>query len=381
MKYLPLVWAGLWRKPMRTIFTLLSILVAFFLFGLLQGVDEIFNRAVAKASLDRIYVQSRLSLNDQLPVAHLAQIEKVPGVKSVAYASWFAPYFRDPKNSFAAFPTDPERYFAAYPELKLPKEQFDALVHTRAGAVIGQDLAARFGWKVGDKIPLYSTWVKPDRSSDWTFDIVGVFESTNDGIPTNNLVFNHTYFDETRANWKGRVGWFIVRIDDPGRSAAVGTAIDDLFANSSDETKTRTEKELTQSLLKRIGDVGFIVYTTMGAVFFMLLFLIGNTMMQAVRERIPEFAMLKTLGFSQTAVLNLVLAESLLLCVLGAMSGMIGAAAAFPQLKPFIGLTANFPVSVFPLGVAAAGVVAVLTTLQPAWSLKKLRVVDALAGR
>ncbi|MEI9983043.1 MAG: ABC transporter permease [Aliidongia sp.] len=179
-EYVPLIWAGLWRKKTRTIFTLLSILVAFLLFGLLQGVNAAFNSGVEGANLNRLYVQSKISFTENLPYADLPQIEAVPGVTKVSYATWFGPYYQDPKNFIFTFPVDPERYFAVYPELKLPKDQLQAFVQNRSSAVISQDAANKYGWKIGDRVPLHSTiWTrKADGTSDWTFDIVGIFDAT-----------------------------------------------------------------------------------------------------------------------------------------------------------------------------------------------------------
>jgi putative ABC transport system permease protein len=381
MKYFPLIWAGLWRKRTRTIFTLLSIITAFLLFGLLQGVNAAFSRGVAGANVDRLYVQSRISFTEPLPFADLPQIEAVPGVAGVAYASWFGTYYQDPKNFVFSFPGDMERYFSVYSELKLPHDQFDALIHTRTGAVIGRQLAEKYGWKIGDKVPLHSTiWVQKGGTSDWTFDIVGIYDNVDDPGRSNQFMFNHSYFDEARTFSKGMVGWYIVRLADPSRAVEVAAAIDHLFANSTYETKTVTEKENAQSFLKQIGDINFIVDAIVGAVLFTLLFLTGNMMMQSVRERTPEFAVLKTLGFSDQGVLALVLGESLLLCLVAAAIGLAIATAIFPMLKGVIGVV-SLPVVVIFIGLGIAVFLALASGLPPAWRAKRLNIVDALAGR
>jgi putative ABC transport system permease protein len=381
MKYFPLIWAGLWRKRTRTIFTLLSIVTAFLLFGLLQGVNSAFDRGVTGANVNRLYVQSSISFTEPLPFAYLPQLETVPGVSGVAYATWFGTYFQDPKNFVFSFPVDAQRYFDMYPEFKLPKDQLDALVQTRAGAVIGRELAKKYGWKIGDQVPLHSEiWTKKDGSSDWTFDIVGIYDDPEDAGRANQFLFNHSYFDEARSFSKGKVGWYIVRIADPAQSTPIAAAIDKLFANSPDETKTVTEKENAQSFLKQIGDINFIVDAIVGAVLFTLLFLTGNMMMQSVRERIPEFAVLKTLGFSDIGVLALVLGESLLLCLSAAIVGLAAAMAAFPALKDVVGVV-NLPRIVIAIGLALAALLAIASGLPPAWRAKRLSIVDALAGR
>ncbi len=381
MKYFPLIWAGLWRKRLRTILTMASIVVAFLLFGLLQGVNAAFTQGVAGANVDRLYVQSRVSFTEPLPFADLTEIEAVPGVQAVAYASWFGTYYQDPKNFVFSFPVDAQRYFALYPEFKMPPEQMDALVHTRTGAVIGREMARKYGWKVGDKVPLHSQiWTQKGGSSDWTFDIVGIFDSPDDPARANQFLFNHSYFDEGRQFSKGQVGWFIVKIADPSRAAEISGAIDKLFANSPYETKTVTEKENAQSFLKQIADINLIVDAIVGAVLFTLLFLTGNMMMQSVRERIPELAVLKTLGFSDMGVLALVLGEAILLCLTSAAVGLAVAAALFPEMRDTIGVV-SLPMIVVVMGLGIAVLLALLTGLPPAWRAKRLNIVDALAGR
>ena len=380
MKFLPLLWAGLWRKRTRTVFTLLSIVVAFVLFGMLQGVNAVFNNAVNAAAVDRLDVVSRVTFTEPLPYGYLSQIESIPGVAGVAYQSWFGTYYQDPKNFVFSFPLDPERFFPLFPELLLPKDELASLVHTRTGAVIGRDLAKKYGWKIGDRVPLHSViWTQAsDGSSDWQFDIVGIFDGpTNDA---SSFFFNYSYFDEARAFSKGKVGWYIVKVKNPKEAMQVAAAIDKHFANSPDETKTQTEKEFSQSFIKQQADINFIVTAILGAVFFTLLFLTGNTMMQSVRERVPELAVLKTLGFTDSAVVALVLAEALVLCLIAALIGLGIAALIFPAMKDYIG-EAHLPANVLVSGAALAVLLALCTGLPPAWRTARLNIVDALAAR
>ncbi len=378
MKFLPLVWAILWRKKVRTIFTLLSIIVAFLLFGMLQGVNSAFKQTVDRANVNRLIVANSISFTESLPFSYLSRIESVPGVAHVSHQNWFGPYYQDPKNFSAAFPGAAARAAAVYPERKLPKEQFDALLHTRTGAVAGRQLAEKYGWKVGDRIPLHSTiWVKKDGSSDWEFDLVGIYDVPSDPAQENAFQFNYQYFDEARSFSRGNIGWFVVQVSDPARSAEVAAAIDRLFANSTAETKTSTEKEFQQAFLKQIGDINLIVTYILFAVFFSLLFATGSTMMQSVRERVPELAILKTLGFTDTAVLALVLVESLALCVFAALAGLGLAIAWFPSLKDAIGI-ASMPPIVFVEGILMAAGLALATGIIPALRAKRLVIVEAL---
>jgi putative ABC transport system permease protein len=381
MKFLPLIWAGLSRRKLRTLFTLLSILIAFLLFGLLQGVNSAFSRGVAGAHLDRLVVQGKISMTDQMPIAYGNQIAAVPGVTGVAYASWFGGYYQDPKNNIFSFPVQADTYFDLFPEIKLPKDQLEALIKTRTGTVIGRALADKYGWKIGDSIPIKSTiWTKTDGTSDWQFQVVGIFVTPEDPGQEQRLYFNNDYFNEARSLDKGLVGWYSVRIDDPAHAPAISAAIDAHFANSDHETKTVTEKEFTQSFLKQLGDINFLVSSIIGAVFFALLFLTGNTMMQSVRERIPEFAILKTIGYSDFAVLAFVVAEGLVLALTAAALGLAGSAAAFPLLRDVVGVP-RLPVVVIELGLLYAVLLALVTTLLPGLRIARLNIVDALAGR
>jgi putative ABC transport system permease protein len=381
MKYFPLIWAGLIRKKLRTVFTLLSILIAFLLFGLLQGVNSAFSRGVEGAHLNRLVVQGKVSMTDQLPMAYRGRIAGIPGVTGVTFASWFGGYYQDTKNNIFSFPVEAATYFDLFPEIRIPKDQLDTLVKTRTGAVIGRDLARKYGWKIGDGIPIKSTiWTKSDKTSDWSLQVVGFFETPEDRGQEQRLFFNNDYFDEARALDKGMIGWYSVRIDDPAHAAAVSEAVDKLFANSDHETKTVTEKEFQQSFLKQIGDVNFIVSSIIGAVFFTLLFLTGNTMMQSVGERMPEFAVLKTVGYSDVGVLSLVVAEGLVLALSAAALGLAGSVAAFPFLQDVVGVP-RLPPVVLVLGFFYAVLLALVTALLPGLRVARLNLIDALRGR
>ena len=382
MKYFPLIWAGLWRKKTRTTLTFLSIIIAFLLFGLLQGVNAAFRGSVEGANVNRLYVQSKIHFTEPLPYAYLTQLEAVKGVTKVAYATWFGPYYQDPHEFLPAFPVEPERYFALYPELKLPQDQMAALIKTRTGMVVSQALADKYNWKIGDHIPLKSAiWTKKaDGNSDWTFDLVGIFDASAMKGFAPAMLFNHDYFDEARGFGRGMIGWYIVQIGDPNQAAQIVETIDKMFANSTYETKTQTEKENAQSFLKQQGDINLILTLIIGAVFFTLLFLTGNTMMQSVTERIPEFAVLKMLGYSGIGVTALILSESLLLCLIAAMLGLVVAWLMFPAIGANIGV-ASMPQGVVLLGLGAAVAMALVTGAPPAWRLQRLKLVDALAGR
>ncbi|PMS35062.1 putative ABC transport system permease protein [Trinickia symbiotica] len=379
MKFVPLMWAMLWRKKLRTWLTLFSIVIAFLLFGMLQGINAAFQETIERSNVNRLIVTNRISLTESLPYSYMSQIESLPGVAIVSHESWFGPYYQDPKNLIAAFPVEPEREFAAHPEVVIPKEQIAALEHMRAGAIAGAGLARKYGWKVGDRIPLHSTiWVKAsDGNSDWDFDIVGIYEEPSNRTREDGLFFNYKYFDEARSFGKGTVGWYVVQLKDPRQSAQIAATIDKLFANSPNETKTQTEKEFQQSFLKQIADISLIVTYILFAVFFALLFAVGSTAMQAVREQVPELAVLKTLGFSDTRVLVLLLLQALVLCIVAALLGLAVANLLFPLLRDTLGVV-KMPVAVIVEGVVIAAVLAAATGVIPAWRAKRLVIVEAL---
>jgi putative ABC transport system permease protein len=381
VKFFPLLWAGLWRKRTRTMLTLLSVVIAFLLFGLLQGVNSWLNNALAETRVNRLYTVSRISYIEPLPMAYLQQIETVPGVETVAYFNWFGGYYQDAKNNITGYPIDVERTFKVFPDWIAPREQIEKMAHQRDGAIVGAALAKKYGWKIGDRVPLRtSIWTKKDGTSSYDFEIVGIF--TAPAQPTNEQLFlmNYAYFDEARSFGQGQVGWYAFSIKDPTQSSAISKRIDKLFENSPNETKTQNEKEFAQAQIKQIGDIGFMVNAIVGAVMFTLLFLTGNTMMQSVRERIPELAVLKTLGFSDSRLLTLVLAECLLLCLFAAAIGLGLAALIFPLLKGVMG-TAALPPRVLGVGAGVAALLALVTGLPPALRAKRINIVDALAGR
>lgn len=378
MRYLPLVWAGLWRKRTRTIITFLSIVIAFLLFGLLQGVAASFDQVIERQHVNRLFVMSRISLIDPLPLAHQARIAGVPGVTGVSHMNFFGGYYQDPKNQVPSFAVDPETYFDLYPELKVSKEQVETMKRTPTGAIVARSIADKYGWKVGDKVPLRSIIFSTKNGSDWIFDIVGIQESE---VATfqNAFFLNYDYFDEANSFGKGTVGWYVVRVADPERAPEVAAAIDALFANSRDETKTQSEKELTQSQLKRIGDISLITDAIVGAVFFTLIFLTWNTMMQSFRERVAELAVLKTLGFSDGGLLALVMAESIFLCVLAGAAGLFVAWGLSPVLGKATQGLLGVPSSVLIAGIEVSVLLALLSGVLPAWRAKQLVIVDALA--
>lgn len=386
MKYLHLIWAALFRSKTRTLLTLLSVTAAFFLFGMLDSVRVAFNSGGDVTGANRMVVASRLSITQMLPYSLSPQIASIDGVKRSSYAAWFGGIYQDPKNFFPNFSVGPG-YLDLYPEFKLPDAQRKAWEADRQGAIVGEALAKRHGWKVGDTIPLQATIFPTKGSNDWTFKLDGIFRIDDEKRKGQEqmLLFHWKYFDEANDYVKGRVGWYIIQLDNAGSADRVAKAIDALSANSDHETKTQTEEAFNQSFAKQIGDIGLIVTAIMGAVFFTLLLLTGNTMAQAVRERIPELAVLKTIGFSNRSVLGLVLGEAVLLVVIGGLLGLLAApiamTAATKMSGGFIQLPSNLPPESWITGLVLMLAFGVLAGALPALRAMRLNIVDALAGR
>jgi putative ABC transport system permease protein len=381
MKFFPLVWGSLWRKRTRTIFTLLSIMIAFLLFGLLQGVNAWLNAFGAGANANRLYVVSRVSQVQPLPSAYLHRIEAVPGIRQAAYIAGISGFYQEKSNNLLALATDVQKFFAIYPDWKVAPAQLAAMVRTRAGAIVAAPLMRTFGWKIGDRLPLRTSVMKQDGSADWDFEIVGTYDVPTAPAEANRILVNYAYFDEARRLERGTAWAFVVAVDDPARSAQVCATVDALFVNSAYETVTQDEKAYVQGQLRQLGDVSLMANAIVAAVLFTLLFLTGNTMMQSVRERTPELAILKTVGFSDRSVTVLVLTESVLLCVLAASLGLAAAAAVFPVTAALGIAGAALPIRVVALGLAIAVGLALASGLPPAWRAQRLVIVDALAGR
>jgi putative ABC transport system permease protein len=384
VKFLPLVWAGLWRKRVRTVLAMVSVAIAFWLYGTLDGVTAAFDDALIAMTSDlRLRTQSRQNVRAGLPLAHRARIEAVPGVRDVGLVAFVGGYYRDPVEFIEVTAIDIERVDAGG-SFDVDPAHVEAMRRLRTGAIIGPELVRLYGWKIGDRVTVRSpVWAKADGSNDWTFDVVGVYGIPEGAFPADgNFWINYDYFDEERVFAKGSVTFYTLRVHDAERAAAVAAEIDALFANSSDETLTQSERDFFGGQIERIGNIGFIVNSIIAAVLFALLFVTGNTMMQSIRERIPEFAVLKTYGFSNLAVNLLVFAESALLCVTAAVVGLVTAALLFPTMFDAMGV-APIPMekSVLVGGVALAVVMAAVSAWLPTWRAQRLNVVDALAGR
>ncbi len=385
MSLVSLMWANLFRKRTRTVLTLLSVTVAFLLFMLLQAISAAFaSGGVNVVGVDRLVSSPKYSIVDSLPISQKQQILSLDGVEAVTQQQWFGGVYQDPKNFFPKYPVEPREFFDMYPEYQIAPEQLEAFASKRTGAVAEQALAEQYGWKIGDIIPIQADiWPKDTGERLWEFELVGTFVNEDGRAPL--MVFQYEYFTEAVASFgKDQVGWWSIRLEDPERAQELSAAVDEMFENSLNPTRTATEDEFNRQFAKQLGDIGFIASIIMAAVFFTIVLLTGNTMSQALRERIPDLAVLKTLGFTDRAVSLLVLGEAVLLTVVGALVG-IGVAFAVravigPALEGFLG-TFAFDAYTVAFAVVLALAIGLLIGVVPAVLAKRLTIVDALRER
>jgi putative ABC transport system permease protein len=380
MKFLGLVWSNLKRKKLRTSLTLLSIFIAFLLYGLLCTIKESFTAGVTLAGADRLISRHKVSLIMTLPEAYRARMARIPGVASVVNFTWFGGIYQDPKNFFATMPTDPEPFLKMYSEYLLPEDQKQAWLNTRSGAIVGEVLVQRFGWKLGDRIPITSPIWPRANDEAWEFDIVGIYKGAKQGTDTSGMYFRHDYFEEGRVRGKGEVGWYGIQVQDPEHAAEVAAAVDAEFANSPYETKTETEAAFVQGFAQQMGDFSTMLIAIVSAVFFTILLVVGNTMAQTVRERTVELGVLKAIGFTNERVLALVLAES---CTIACVGGLAGLGVAWAITLGGSPIPSVIPVFYLPVSNLAIGIVfvvglGIVAGLIPAVQAMRLQVAVAL---
>jgi len=385
LRFLPFIVANLRRRAARTLFTLLAIAVAFLLFGLLAAVRNGFDAGVTLAGADRLITLQKVSIVQPLPIAYQSRIESVPGVSLVTHETWFGGRYQNESDILTIYPVPAETFLAMYPEYVLSPAARSRWLRDRTGAIVGRALAHRYGWTVGERIPIRSDiFARAEGDYTWPFTIDGIYDNKDLSGDVSSIYFRYDYFDEARSAGKGTVGWYVVRVDDPKNAPRIAAAIDARFTNSSNETKTGTEKAFLQGFANQMGDIGAIVTSIGIAVFFTMLLVSANTMAQSVRERTTELAVLKTLGFGNPLVLALVAGESLLITVVGGVLGLAAAGLAVGRL----GTTLEQYLSAFIITprAIATGVVLMLALglaagALPASRAVRLRIVEGLARR
>ena len=379
MKFLPLVWRNLLRRKVRTAFTLGSIFVAFVLYAFLMTIRTAFSMGIEVAGVDRLMMMHKVSLIQLLPVSYKKDIQSTPGVKLVGSSTWFGGTYQDKANQFAVMAVDPQAELNLYPEFSVPPEQAKTWFADRQGAIVGRDIATRYGWKIGDKVPIQATIWLPKQGSTWFFNVDGIYDGDKT-VDKTNFFFQYDYLNENRRGANGQVGWYVIRIDDPSHAAEMAAKLDSQFANSAAETKTSTEKAFIQGFANQVGDVGAIMVAILVAVLFSILLVTANTMAQSVRERTSELAVLKTLGFSNGLIVGLVLGEALFMAMLG---GALGLGLTYLLVSHGSFNNAFLPVLVLRgrdlvLGVILCCLLGALAGALPAASAMRLQITDAL---
>jgi putative ABC transport system permease protein len=379
MKFARIIWANLFRKKVRLLLTIGSFAVALFLFVFLAVVRDAFNRGADVASADRLVVINRTSIINPIPLAYRDKILRIPGVKAVTHNNWFGGTYIEEKNFFPQFVIDPENQRTVFPELVVPDDQWKAFVNDRQGAIAGAKLAERFHWKVGDRIPIKTTFY---GGASWEFNLVGIYHGNKPQSDETQFWLQWDYFEEKVPETdKGRIGWYVLRINNPDDSPRISQAIDAEFANSPFETKTQAESAFAANWVKQFGNIQKLIVSIGVVVFFTLLLVTGNTMAISVRERTSELAVFKAIGYSDRSVLFFVLAEALTIALIGGLLGMVLAVVAVPGLAAALnGLLPNIVLApkMLLFGLLVAVITGFLSGFLPGMSAMHLRIVNAL---
>jgi len=384
MTFLQLIRKNLFRKKLRTTLTVVSIFIAFLIFGILASFQSSMNAGVDLAGADRLIVTNKINFTLPMPIAYVARTAAVPGVQRVAHASWFGGYYQEPRNFLVAFAIDPAPYLDIYPEYILPPAQREAFLRDRAGLLVGKAVADTYGWKVGDRVPIKSNiWRQKNKSDTWTFNISGIITGKETRVDTNFVMFQYEYFKETRDVGGDTVGWMILKTADTKENERIMRDIDALFANSPFETETKTEQAFNKAFIEMMGDIGSIVLYVVGAAFITILLVVGNTMMLTVRERTNEIAVLKTIGFTAQRVFALVLGESMLLALIGGVLGVLAAFLITSAIAQSVSVLATMTLTLDTAIIAFVlmALLGLLTGLLPAIRAMNIDVVTALGRK
>jgi putative ABC transport system permease protein len=378
-----LVRKNLFRRKLRAILMIVSILVAFLIFGVLAGFYRAFNAGEDRAAADRLITVNKINFTQPLPIAYFNRVRAVEGVRQVTFANWFGGYYQEPKNFIIALAIEPATYFDVYRnEFDIAPDALQAFIRDRSSAVVGEALAHKWGWKVGDRIPLKSNiFSQRSGGQTWDFTIAGIVKGKAEHVDTNFLLFQYNYFDETRSFGKDTIGWMILQTTAPENNDRVAKAIDAMFANSSAETSTDTEKAFGKAFAAQFGNIALIVTLVVGAAFVTILMIVGNTMALSIRERTREIGVLKTLGFSGPRILRMVLGESILLALLGGIPGLVLAWLATMALRTSLqnvapAFSVSWDIVLQGLGLMIA--LGLITGMIPAINAMRLQIAAAL---
>lgn len=378
-----LVRKNLFRRKLRAALMIVSILIAFMIFGVLAGFYRAFTAGEDRAAADRLITVNKINFTQPMPIAYFNRVHSVDGVRQVTFANWFGGYYQDPKNFLMTLAVEPATYFDVYrSELDIPPEQLQAFIRDRSSAVIGESLARKWGWKVGDRVPVSSNiFTQRSGGHTWDFTIAGVVKGKTEQVDTNFFLLQYAYFDETRSFGKDTIGWLILQTNSPENNDRVAKTIDAMFANSIAETSTDTEKAFGKAFAAQFGNIALIVFLVVGAAFVTILMIVGNTMALSIRERTREIGVLKTLGFSGARILRMVLGESVLLALLGGLPGLAIAALitlalrnSLANIAPAFAVSPDIALEGFALMVALG----LITGMIPALNAMRLKISTAL---
>jgi len=375
MKFMRLIWVNLLRNKRRTILTVLSVAVALFLFTTLRSVVTALDAVSEVGSEARLITRSATGITFPLPQSYFERLRAQEGVQSVSWANWFGGIYVNESNFFAQLAIDHETYLAMYPEMAIPDDQRQAFLNERTAVLVGRGLMERFGWTLDQNVTLQGT-IFP---GDWEFTIRAVYVPDDPSFGDQLFFFHYDYLYEG-VNGNIIPGWYVIQLDDPAAAPAAIDRIDRMFENSSSPTKTETEKAFNAGFVTMWGNIGFLVKAIGTAVFFAILLVAANTMMMAGRERIGENAVLKTLGFQDGLLFRLVLAESLLITLLGGALGVFGSKLMFGPGNPVNSFIQGFEVewSTVILGLVIATLLGMISGIVPAWQAMRLPVIQAL---
>lgn len=378
-----LVRKNLFRRKLRAILMIVSIMVAFLIFGVLAGFYRAFNAGEDRAAADRLITVNKINFTQPMPIAYFNRVRGVDGVRQVTFANWFGGYYQDPKNFIMALAIEPATYFDVYrSEFEVPPDALQAFIRDRSSALVGESLARKHNWKVGDRVPLASNiFSQKSGGQTWDFTIAGLVKGKAEHVDTNFFLFQYNYFDETRSFGKDTIGWMILQTSSPENNDRVAKAIDAMFANSSAETSTDTEKAFGKAFAAQFGNIALIVTLVVGAAFVTILMIVGNTMALSIRERTREIGVLKTLGFSGPRILRMVLGESVLLALLGGLPGLVLAALATMALRTSLqnvapAFSVSWDIVLQGLGLMLA--LGLITGMIPAINAMRLKIAAAL---
>ncbi|WP_417484096.1 ABC transporter permease [Maricaulis salignorans] len=377
-----LIRKNLFRKKMRAILLIFSIMIAFLIFGALGAFYSVWTSGSSSAADNRLVTVNRINFTVSMPFAYWGRVEGVEGVTNVSHASWFGGYYQEPANFVQTFAVDPESWLAVYSELTMPDEQRAAFFNTRDCLLVGADLATQYGWSVGDRIPLLSNiWQKQDGTSSWDFEVCAVFDAEDDTLPTNYAMFHYEYYNEALAFNRDNIGWMVLTTTDAAQNDRIMREIDSLFANSPAETETSTEAAFNEAFAAQFGNIALILLFVVGAAFMTILMIVGTTMVMAINERTKEIGVMKTLGFPAPRIFRMVLIESILLSLVGGLLGLglatlavAGSAAAMAAFLPGL----SMPPLVLSIGLALAIGLGFITGIIPAINAQRVTIVTAL---